>query len=153
MKNTALLLTISIILLSSCSSVKFYNASTQEEEDGVQFYYPKPYLLVTYSTKDGGKDLTLSTQIIYLPDLVNPKYAKLKSGFGASNLSIGLSNGILTAVGQQSDSKIPETISSIAGLATAISGLQNSRDKLDPVNLYAIEAAGNEVILKRVYFQ
>ena len=111
------------VFISSCSKVVVYDASSNDQEEGIMFYYPKPHLLITISTKtkDGTEiEKTVSSQIVYLPDLDNPKVAKLKPGFGSSNLSLGLTNGVLTAVGQQSDSKIPETISSIGGIASSL---------------------------------
>jgi uncharacterized protein YbaR (Trm112 family) len=47
------------------------------------------------------------------------RHLDFKTGYGSSNLSVDFSNGLLTKVGQTSDSKIPETLTSIGGLATA----------------------------------
>jgi len=55
---------------------------------GSEYYKPKLYLLVT-KTKDGTK-----ADILTLPDLAKPRYALLHPGYGSSNLSLKLSNGI-----------------------------------------------------------
>ena len=47
------------------------------------------------------------------------RHLDFSSGYGSSSLSAEFSNGLLTKVGQTSDSKIPETLTSIAGLKTA----------------------------------
>lgn len=48
------------------------------------------------------------------------KFVKFKSGYGSSDLSVAFSNGILTNAGQKVDTKVPETITAIASLGTAI---------------------------------
>jgi hypothetical protein len=103
-----------IFLLSSCSAVKFYSDSTLKTETGIKIYTAKPYILVTQV-----KDST-TAKVIYLPDLINPQYVKLKSGIGTSNLSLTLANGILTSYGLSTDTKIPETITSATGLLTEL---------------------------------
>jgi hypothetical protein len=51
------------------------------------------------------------------------KSVTFKTGYGTADLSVSLSNGMITSAGQKTDTKIPETISSIASLGTAIGGL------------------------------
>lgn len=103
-----------IFLLSSCSTVKFYSDSTLKTETGIKVYSAKPYLLVT-PAKD-----SLTAKVIYLPDLANPQYVKVRSGIGTNNLNLTLSNGILTSYGLSTDTKIPETITAATGLVTGL---------------------------------
>ena len=145
-----------LFLFSNCSTVKFYNDSTLKTETGIKVYSAKPYLLVT-SIND-----SLSTKIVYLPDLTNPQYIKLKSGLGTSNLSLTLTNGILTSYGLSTDTKIPETITAATGLLTGVASIlkentKNDKHPLNPINtklqfkLYEfILDKDNTVILKKV---
>lgn len=96
-----------ILSLSGCASVNF-NAG----EDGAVYYEPLPYLF--YSRTD--KCVTSAT-VVSLPG--KKRHLDFSNGYGSSTLSAEFSNGLLTKIGQTSDSKASETLTSIAGLATA----------------------------------
>jgi hypothetical protein len=126
-------LLIATMTLAGCARVAFYSVDTdangkqpnvskftEETETGVKYYNPKPYLLVA---RTGAKDKPVEISVIYLPDLAHPNYAKGWTGLGTTNLQLSLTNGVITSVGQQVDSKIPEFITSLASLGTAIGGL------------------------------
>jgi len=85
----------------------------QRRNVGVEYYKPKLYLLVT-TMKEGYK-----ADILTLPDLTEARYAVLHPGYGSSNLSLKLNNGVLTDVGQLVDTKIPEIITALGSLTTA----------------------------------
>lgn len=102
-----------VIALSGCGSVDIYDDPTLKHEVGVEFYLPKPYLMVVR-----GKEKT-DASVIYMPDQHRPRYAKFTAGWGSSELSLSLSNGMLASIGQKTDSKIPETLTAIGSLATA----------------------------------
>jgi len=124
-------------ILSGCATVKFYSDKELTKESGVEFYSPKPYLIVE---RNPAKDVSMKMTIVYLPDFNNPKYAKLSPGFGTSDLKLSLENGIITSYGINSDSKIPETLTAISGLvsgtgtsyksiAEALSILKDNKDE------------------------
>src|SRR6266481_334661 len=101
-------------MAQACAHITFHDATTADKRNiGVEYYKPKLYLLVTQAEKG------YSASILTLPDLTQPRYALLHPGYGSSNLSLKLNNGILTDVGQTVDTKIPETITALSGLATA----------------------------------
>ncbi|TSA39190.1 MAG: hypothetical protein D4R64_00625 [Porphyromonadaceae bacterium] len=115
-KISACLLSFGIfILLTNCASVKFFNDEGLKNETGLRVYSPKPYLLVEYQTT---KTQSVKTSIIYLPDLSDPQYIKLKPGIGSSALKLELNNGILTSYGLTTDTKMPETLGKITDLLT-----------------------------------
>ena len=58
-----------------------------------------------------------SVSVVSIPSA--KKKIDFNAGYGSSALSAEFSNGIITKVGQTSDSKIPETFTSIAALKTA----------------------------------
>jgi hypothetical protein len=107
-----------VLGLGGCASLKFYSGEdlTTAREVGLKTYYSKPYILVA---RDGTAKV-ISVSLIFLPDLAHPVFAKARSGYGSSNLSLGFSNSMLTSFGQQTDTKIPETITSLGGLETAL---------------------------------
>ena len=103
--------------LTGCSSLKFYpDSAMKRDEVGLKAYYPKPYILVA---RDGTAKVT-SVSVVYLPDLEHPVYARARSGYGSANLTLAFTNGIITSFGQQTDTKIPETLTALGGLGTSI---------------------------------
>jgi hypothetical protein len=60
--------------------------------------------------------------VIAIPEA--KKVRKFKSGYGSADLSASLSNGMVTAIGQKTDTKVPETLAAIASLGTAAGGLK-----------------------------
>ena len=93
--------------LSGCARLEFQN------QEGLIYYTPKPYLFVTTS-----KDCVTTATVIVLPD--KPDKVIFHTGYGSAELSVSLANGMITTVGQKTDTKIPETISAIASLGTAV---------------------------------
>ncbi|MGJ3257722.1 MAG: hypothetical protein ACFE0K_15520 [Alcanivorax sp.] len=93
--------------LPACASIDF-NA----DHNGVVYYEPIPYLFYTVTNK-----CVSSATVVSLPGA--KRYLDFKAGYGSFSLSAEFSNGLLTKVGQTSDSKSPETLASIGALATA----------------------------------
>jgi hypothetical protein len=96
---------LGVSILSGCASIDFGG-------DGLTYYDPKPYLFVSKTDK-----CVSSATVINIPG--QKKTMKFGSGYGSSDLSATFSNNMVTGVGQKNDSKVPETITSIAALATA----------------------------------
>ena len=62
----------------------------------------------------------MKAEIISLPDLENPTYAKYHPGWGSHHFSLAVnSTGTLSSYGQTTDSKGPETIAALSGLVTS----------------------------------
>jgi hypothetical protein len=120
------------IVLSGCSKIAIYSDKelTKNNRTGIKFYTPKPYVLVK---RTGNKTTPVDIELIYLPDLKNPLYAKATSGLGASKLSMTFSNGILTTFGQENDPKISELISSIAGVPGLLANATKARREADKI--------------------
>jgi len=87
--------------------------------NALTYYDPKPYLFISTTA-----DCVSTATIISVPE--TKKGVSFNSGYGTSDLSITLSGGMIASVGQKTDSKIPETLSSVATLATAVGGLARS---------------------------
>jgi hypothetical protein len=114
------LLVLCSIAAGGCAHTSFYSDEALKKETGFRYYAPKPYLLVQ---RTGAKDKPVDISIVYLPDFAQPQFAKPHPGWGSSDFSLALSNGIATQVGEKLDSKGPETITALAGVATSVGGL------------------------------
>ena len=102
-----------LVLLSGCGHLEF------GPDKGPTYYDPKPYFFVTTT-----KDCVTTGPVVSLPE--TKREVKLVPGYGSSDLSVNLSNGMITAVGQKTDPSIPTTISVVVGPATAVGALTKS---------------------------
>jgi hypothetical protein len=154
---TLLVTVLTFCIIYGCSSVQIYSDSNQKNKTGLKFYNVKPYILVELKSE---KDLTVKTSVIYLPDLANPQYLIVKPGMGSNELKMAFTNGMLNSYGLTSDSKVAETITSLAGLiskipdvvnkmAVAPSGQQQSASQPDFI-LYEVLISPEGTRLKRV---
>jgi hypothetical protein len=71
-----------------------------------------------------------------------------KSGLGSAKLSVKTANGIITDVGQDTDTKIPETVTALTGLAKQLGAGSNlvtpgTGGCTANVSLHAITTDGN----------
>ena len=123
-------------MLTGCASVSFYSKPDLTGKTGLRFYTVKPYLLVEFHAE---KDNTVKTSVVYLPDLVNPQYIILKPGIGSNELKLAFTNSSLNSYGLISDTHIPETINSLAGLLSKSSDavtqlVKSERTEIQPVS-------------------
>jgi len=139
-------------LLAGCAGVDVKKVTSGKEE-GIRFYRPHPYLLVTLtpppttgaesgpSTADKPKpkqatppaDPTPATpdstgkvymQIVWLPDKSENYAIEIRSGLGTIDSSFQLKDGWqLTQFGGKIDTKIPETIAAVSSLLQAAAGV------------------------------
>jgi hypothetical protein len=79
---------------------------------GMTYYTPKPYLFVATT-----RQCVTTATVVSVP--AKKKVMKFVPGYGSSNLSVTLSNGMIASVGQETSAKVPETLTSIASLGTA----------------------------------
>ena len=136
MKKNVVYITIGLLFLSGCAHLDFTDFT--DGKGGVTYYDPKPYLLVSTT-----KECVTTAAVVVLPE--KKKTVKFKPGYGSADLSVGLTNGVITSVGQKTDTKIPETIGSIASLGTAIGNVMRIQPEGRPVTcapsaaLYPVE--------------
>ncbi len=116
--------------LAGCAGFQFYSDPALTTKAAIPIAQPKPYLLVV---RTGAKEKPLEASIIYLSDYTQAIYARPRSGFGSSNLSLSLSNGQLTAFGQQTDTKLPELVTSLSGLITARGTAEKASAEADQI--------------------
>ncbi|WP_139192649.1 hypothetical protein [Pseudomonas sp. NFIX28] len=77
--------------------------------EGLTYYDPVPYLLVSNKA-----DCSQSVTAVTLPG--EKRSLKFKSGLGSAKLNVALANGMITSIGQETDTKIPETIAALIPL-------------------------------------
>lgn len=97
--------------LGGCAGLQF---NPTPQPDSLTYNEPVPYFQVI---RNG--DCTVTGMVVSLPG--PERSVAFRNGYGSAELGVTLQNGILTAVNQKTDSKIPETlnaISSLAGVAT-----------------------------------
>lgn len=105
------------IAAAGCSGLEVYsNPELKGEQTGIKFYTPKPYVVVGRTPGDK----TVEVKVVHLPDLENPRYAKLRSGIGFTKYTFTLNeSGTFQTVNQETDMKLPETLSNLATLVKA----------------------------------
>jgi len=131
-----------ILLITGCSPVKIYSNSQLSESTGLRYYTVKPYLQVE---RDPISNCIVKVSVLYLPDLEKPQYLEVKGGTGSRKLDLKLSDGSLSTFGLDSDSKIAETITSLAGLVSKASSAVTELSSLKTVPQAVASSAVTEL--------
>ena len=113
MFNKLLFLIACALIISSCAGVRVTRVSPDnQDEEGIRYYRPQPYLLITRT-----KDDSIKTTILWLPKMNEQYCISVKSGFGSVKTNFKLENGWnLTEFGQENEIKTGDIVSSISGL-------------------------------------
>jgi hypothetical protein len=163
MKKSLLFFLLSTLLsgvIMSCASYKIFPIDGENKnQEGLRFYKPQPYLLVSYtsqaaSTKAVGAaaatvtqtDLTLDYKLIFLPDYTQGFVMQRRGGMGTVDASVKLTDGwMLTELGMKTDSQVPQTIEALSKLIPTLPGLKGAvlapggpPPAADPSGLYKI---------------
>lgn len=142
---TSLFVLILWVFGSGCAGIKVYKDPNLKHETAIKVHLPKPFLLVERSP---AKDVGIKATIIFLPDLAEPIYVKAKNGMGTSNLTLNLEKGYLSQYGAVTDSKVPETITAVSGLATAFLPLIAPESATAEAATAALQGANVEDLIK-----
>ena len=124
MRSRLVLGSLLVITCIGCAQVRVrtLDSAGGKRAEGVRFYRPWPYLLVTVET--GEKGSQFKNQVIYLPKTDEPFVAEVSPGWGTANGTVKLQDGWnLVELGAATDSKIPDTITAVSGLIPAVAGL------------------------------
>ncbi len=106
-----------VCLLGGCASIDF-----DADDSGLIYFEPLPHLFYTVTD-----ECVSSVSVVSIPG--QQKRIAFKSGYGAATLSASFANGVITDVGQATDTKVPETITSIAALAGALALARGAEDQ------------------------
>ena len=126
-----------LTMLGGCARMAFYtDPDVKGQETGIKFFTAKPYLLVA---RTGAKDKPVEISLLYIPDLAKPVYAKPESGFGSANLTLALSNGMLTSFGQQTDTKVPDLLTAFGALSKDLATARKTAKEASLLDQAAID--------------
>ncbi len=129
MRSARGVLAVVALACSACLGPKLEaHKIRSDEQEGMPYYLPKPYLLVSknfHPIQTAGKAATTSQpdadktlygyEIVYLPDRCNQYGLKVSRGIGTLETRIELEDGWkFTGTTLETDSKTPETIGAIA---------------------------------------
>lgn len=112
-----------------------------DHTEGIRFYRPRPYLLVTATDK--GPAVT----VVSLPDPNEEYVIRLRQGLGASQFTAKLADGWnLIEIGHSTDSAFPQTLTAAGALAavTGAFGMKGPTEGLTP-GLYEIVFANKRI--------
>lgn len=85
--------------------------------EGLPYFEPVPYLFVSAAA-----DCTLTAALIMLPG--QERRLKFITGYGSADLSVTLASGMISDVGQNVDTKVPDTVSALAALKAATAAIK-----------------------------
>lgn len=108
-------------------------------DGGLTYYDPVPYLLVSDKA-----DCSQSVTAVTLPG--EKRSLRFKSGLGSAALNVALANGMITSIGQETDTKIPETI---AALTPLIADKSVSRKCVEQATLIESKTLGFPFVLPK----
>ncbi len=130
---TVLIVISSVVGSLGCTPRIKVIANPTARDQGIRYYRPKPYLLVTSGTTQvtKGEDSSTTTivpdaqyvniQLQYLPDFAEEYALDVRTGFGSANVGITLENGWnLITVNQDLDSQTDENVKAAAELIGSI---------------------------------
>lgn len=131
-RSAVFVITLMLTCTAACGHVATYTDPklSRASKTGILYYPPKPYLLVA---RTGAKDKPNDVQVIYLPDLSQPRYAVMKPGFGSSKLGLTFSNGVLVSTSQETDPKLVEAITALAGVPGSLASAAKTMAETDVI--------------------
>ena len=121
MARKACIFLLSLMVICGCAQVKVSPVDDEHPySEGLRFYRPHPYLLVTEKSEKEGR--TLEGNIIYLPQKKEEYVIRVQPGIGRVDAKFKLEHGWrLTDFGEVRDSKTPEMIEAFSDLWPEIS--------------------------------
>ena len=140
---------LGLLLCAACGSVAVTRlARDSDYREGIRFYRPQPYLLVS------AKGADRAAQVVWLPKKDEEYVLRVRSGMGSVDAKFALQDGWnLTEYGESRTPETSDLIGAAAGVAKAAEALVGGpRGELEP-GLYAIEfdpATGLASRLRRV---
>jgi hypothetical protein len=159
MKMFIAALTCLLFFFNGCTPVKIYSDQALTKSTGFNYYTIKPFIQVE---KDAQSGAIVKATVLYLPDLSNPQYIAVNGGLGSKKLDIELNNGTIDKLGLTADSKIPETIESLAAAvsksADAVKDLSNLKGLPQAgastiTELYEVKMDPEGTSLKKIEFK
>ncbi|WP_337997244.1 hypothetical protein [Oleispirillum naphthae] len=152
MRHEAIGVVVACCGLAGCAGYGFHETP---REGGLTYWETAPFLVVATEA-----DCKQTLTVMSMP--ARPRSVSLNSGYGSAELNIAFKDGTITQIGQKTDTKIPETLTQIAGLTTAYAKLKEvtltksaapaQRAATCPVStaVYAIDASSGTLTFTQV---
>lgn len=118
----ALIMLLLTAAFNGCTPKIIVRQHPTADDQGIRYYRPKPYLLISALAKDVNASAdSVSITLDYLPDFSEEYSINVKSGFGLADVNIGLQDGWnLVSINQKLDSQTDETIKATGDLLKAV---------------------------------
>lgn len=119
-----------VVTVFGCAPRVRVKKNPTARDQGIRYYRPKPYLLVSpagETTTSGDKAVTkptdryVSLELKYLPDFGEEYSINVCPGLGSANVSVSLEDGWnLTSINQELDTQFDENLGAVASLVGAV---------------------------------
>ncbi len=142
----AALLLVMLAMLTGCASVVVKKIPTGSTMDGIHFYRPAPYLMVS---SDASKELQF--KIVWMPDKSEEYIIQAKPGLGSVSFNPTLENGWnLTGLNATVDTKTAEILTALPGLISGAAGMraapvEGKKFNIEP-GMYPLRFEGGKLI-------
>lgn len=113
-----------IICIAGCTPRVIVRQNPTADDQGIRYYRPKPYLLISSLAKDttASPDF-VSITLDYLPDFSEEYAIDVRPGLGIADVNIGLQDGWnLVSLNQKLDSQTDENIKATSDLLKTVAG-------------------------------
>ena len=111
--------------LFGCTPRIIVRQSPTADDEGIRYYRPKPYLLISALHKDTNASPDfVSITLDYLPDFSEEYSIKVQPGLGIADVNVSLQDGWnLVSINQKLDSQTDETLKATGDLLKSVAGL------------------------------
>jgi len=114
------------VLVSGCATAEIKKIDPDSDAEGLRFFQPRPYLLVSAKTVDS-TSVEYTTEIVWLPDYSEAYVVKPSGRIGKADLTVTLTNGWnLTNFTLNRDASVPTVVDETIG--TLVSLLKPTED-------------------------
>lgn len=118
------------LLLPACTPKVIVRKSPTDQDRGIRYYRPKPYLKIEPAEVVVNKSQSslvpglVRISLVYMPDFSEEYSINVRSGCGIADVGIKLEDGWnLTEISQELDSQTDENVEAIGSLLSAAGGL------------------------------
>jgi len=116
--RTAYAIVAGLVFLCGCSAVIVEPYDSKKYSDGIRFYRPQPYILVSQTRDDKGNVTGNSISVVYLPDPTQEYVIRERAWIGSVSMKPTLTDGWnLVGLDTTVDTKIPEMLNALLGAA------------------------------------
>ena len=82
---------------------------------GVRFYEPQPMIVRTVA-----ENCAVSNTLMMTPNLDSARTVRTTTGIGSNKLEVSFENGMITSLGQTTDTQIPQTLEALSTLTGTV---------------------------------